>query len=294
MKQRSCAALATVLLMGWLFAGCGNAPLQDHGNVVYFQFYISDGWTPPQVYTIEQDAQEGLVAAYACGSGDEWRVPLNAAGQQNLLDMLQKHRVDRWDGYDRSQNGCDMPGFGLEAAFEDGAAIAAKGYGAFPRGYSEAEKDLVWVFEQARYEYEREHGGNAPYPNAPDFEKLPLVRLRFQEMYSDTAWREYSMSVDGTLYFWVRDVAEGKTHERAGELPTHYAEELRAVVEEYGIHEWEFLRIKGEQQSGFEIMASYEDGSSFWMVDYGELREEHKEGVKALQRIFGEMAAQLP
>ena len=67
---------------------------------------------------------------------------------EQLGDIAGKYRLDRWDGFDKSnKHVMDGNHFSLSITLADGKTISAHGSNRFPDGYSDAKQEICELFE---------------------------------------------------------------------------------------------------------------------------------------------------
>lgn len=143
------ACLLVACLCGTLFGSCKSVPITQV-DITYFSFVHSDGWTMPDQYTIEETEEE-ILSLYCHPAPLEKpaQVVMTQPLQDELWVLLQRHELWRWNGFDKSIDAFDAPGFYLRIEFANGSSIEADGYGKFPKGYEAARQDIAAFFKAA-------------------------------------------------------------------------------------------------------------------------------------------------
>ena len=93
--------------------------------------------------------ENGRHTAYFSLANEEelYPVPVDAAFATALTDLLRQHGMMAWDGFNQSVSALmDGTSFSVSFSFADGTRVHARGYGAFPPGYSQAASALDDLF----------------------------------------------------------------------------------------------------------------------------------------------------
>ena len=73
---------------------------------------------------------------------------------EQLGEIAGKYRLDRWDGFDKSNNHVmDGNNFSLSVTLTDGKTISAHGSNCFSDGYSEVKQEICELFEDLINKY---------------------------------------------------------------------------------------------------------------------------------------------
>jgi len=151
MKAKNKLLLLAVMLMGILtfFTGCATKPLSEPLELTAFTWQHRGSHTGLiYSYTAERtEAGARLLLSLNAGSRElDMLVDEDVLGQ--LGAIAAEHRLDRWDGFDKSdRRAMDGTGFTLAMTTAEGETIEAHGSNAFPKGYTEAKAAIEGVFE---------------------------------------------------------------------------------------------------------------------------------------------------
>ena len=101
-----------------------------------------------ETYDLERKGNEIFVTVKPSGVSSEEAVKVIV--DENFLDSLEKilikYRVDRWDGFHKSnKNVMDGSSFSLSVIMEDGS-ISASGYMKYPKNYGEFISEIDNMF----------------------------------------------------------------------------------------------------------------------------------------------------
>lgn len=148
MKKRAAHLLILVfcacLCLGTL-AACAR-PMQKQ-PITRFTFTSGDGWQPGRIYTIEAAAGGHRAEITEHTQTATHAGPVAGAQMDALWEIIQKHKLWEWDGYNKTSNVPDAGYFSLEIQFEDGQHITATGYHKLPKKFKAVESDILSYFE---------------------------------------------------------------------------------------------------------------------------------------------------
>lgn len=162
-KATTILALALLIaLCGCTAAGGTNAPSEtgqgeEPMKIAVFEF-THTGMSTAECYLYSAEKMEEGMHLYTeelFAGGYILDTVTDGAAMEQLEKLVHKHRLDRWNGFDKSKkNVSDGSRFSLSIVFENGESISASGSNAFPEGYAEAEADIRALFEALIDQYE--------------------------------------------------------------------------------------------------------------------------------------------
>lgn len=146
-----CGSLALLL------AGCGAAsPTQpetegDPLDITAFSFYHTASFAGG-CYCLELTREESGTHLYAEELFSGGRI-VDAMLEDDTLEQLGElagtYRVDRWDGFDKSNKRVmDGSSFTLSITLADGSTISAHGNNAFPENYSDVSSAVQTLYSK--------------------------------------------------------------------------------------------------------------------------------------------------
>lgn len=158
------AGLTAALLSALLVAGCGGPSNEPGGGnfvdrsdmkIVAFSFSLrgtsSDSF---KNYGLVREGDSALFTADFI-SRDAVEVLVGAEELDRLSEIVAKHGLDRWNGFEKSNSMVlDGSSFNLSYEYEDGFIVSARGNNSFPKGFGEAEADLLALFEGLLEQYD--------------------------------------------------------------------------------------------------------------------------------------------
>lgn len=110
---------------------------------ITYEFSYGDKWTIKLGDTSTLEVMEWGDSENAFLGGT---VELNAEEVSKLQEIYEKHKLWRWDGYDRRAFVTDAFGFTFAIQYNDGGETNVKGYHVHPKGWSEFKADLdAWI-----------------------------------------------------------------------------------------------------------------------------------------------------
>jgi len=141
------AALMGILLM---LPGCAPKPLSEPFALTAFTWQHRGSHTGLIYSYAAEGTEAGTRLLLSLNAGDR---ELEILTEEDVLGQLgaiaAEHRLDRWDGFDKSdRRALDGTGFTLTMITADGEIIEAHGSNAFPKGYGEAKAAIEEVFEE--------------------------------------------------------------------------------------------------------------------------------------------------
>ena len=159
MKRALLALLALLLACACV---CASADAAQEKHSISRFYYSRGGSMMPQSVEILL-TEDGFILSENDGAAR----PLDAAFAEDIETLLEKHRVDEWDGFHESDpRVLDGEAFVLVVEYLDGAGVYASGENAFPDGYYKAVEELTdllqrekWAFLSGVYAYEGEGFG---------------------------------------------------------------------------------------------------------------------------------------
>ena len=98
------------------------------------------------------------IKPYLIAEEDKLKIEVDDSFKDKLSDILIKYNVDKWDGFNKSdQNVLDGDGFSFSARFQDDTSVSASGYMMWPDNYRNVRDELDSLFMDI---YNKEKGNN--------------------------------------------------------------------------------------------------------------------------------------
>ena len=120
------------------------------------EFGHHPGWGPNATYEIvcEDKCYASIDKWDPKGSINRKEITIDDDIMQELIAGLNKHKVSRWNGYNRiSKNVYDALSFNLFIKIQDDKDISARGYAYCPRNYDEVKEFLDKIFAKINENY---------------------------------------------------------------------------------------------------------------------------------------------
>ena len=144
-----------VLLIGviimCLFRDPDDRPVKHIDSIKKFSYHYSDGnamWAYTN-YKIEcEEKCIAIIKPNGIPEESEVEVEIDEKVINNLLDLLNKYEVGKWNGFRKSdKNVLDGHDFSLSIWQDDGTNIHASGYMKWPKNFREVSKELKEIFQ---------------------------------------------------------------------------------------------------------------------------------------------------
>ena len=104
----------------------------------------------------EEDKYIANIKPYLVADDDALSIELNIDTIENIVEVLKKYEVSKWDGFNKSDQGVlDGDSFSLYVWFENDKSIHASGYMKWPENYSNVRNEISDIFMEI---YNNERG----------------------------------------------------------------------------------------------------------------------------------------
>ena len=126
-----------------------DEPIQSIHHM-YFHYSTSTAYLANVTYDVEIEDEKYYATIKLSGQKEEdaKKVELSEKDLKELMDILNKHHIGRWDEFKKSNkyvlDGNDFS-FGLRTL--DDREVYASGYESYPAGYKDVKEDLDHYFQ---------------------------------------------------------------------------------------------------------------------------------------------------
>ena len=125
--------------------GVGDSGEKNESGIreITYQFSYGDKWT---IKLGDTSTLEVMEWASSSNGYVEGTLELKDEEVSKIQEIYEKHKLWRWDGYDRKAFVTDAFGYTFSIQYNDGGETNVKGYCVHPEGWSEFKADLnAWI-----------------------------------------------------------------------------------------------------------------------------------------------------
>ena len=115
-------------------------------GIKYFEYSYFGGWVTKDNVYYKVECNDKCKANIRTAESETKEVTLDDETVDGLVELLNKYRVSKWDGYNRRSSSTDLAGFNLTINTNDNKDIKASGYGYFPKNHERFKEELNELF----------------------------------------------------------------------------------------------------------------------------------------------------
>ena len=115
-------------------------------GIKYFEYSYFGGWITKDNVYYKVECNKKCKANIRIADMESKEVTLDDRTVDGLVDLLNKYRVSKWNGYNRRSSSTDLASFSMTIEDSDSQEIKAYGYGYFPRNHDKFKEELIELF----------------------------------------------------------------------------------------------------------------------------------------------------